>query len=102
MSLAVSPRTGNSHGVSRQFVDDHFDLFMGGFAKDTCEDGMRHLCLNAKGRNGIGSHCLGGTGSSSAKGRHLVGSNDDADDADEKITGHSIPVLGVCRQWTHS
>jgi hypothetical protein len=83
--LAVSPQTGNSHEVSRQFADDHLDLFMDGFAKDTCEDGMRHLCLNLLGRNGIGHHCLGGTGSS-AKGRCLVGSDDDADDANEKST----------------
>ncbi len=51
MYLAVSPRTGNSHKVSRQVVDDHLDMFMGGFAKDTCENGMRHMCLNALGRN---------------------------------------------------
>ncbi len=57
MSFAVSPWTGNSPEVSGQFVDDHLDLFMGGFPKDTCEDWMRHLCLNAFGRNGIGSHC---------------------------------------------
>jgi hypothetical protein len=33
---------------------------------------------------------------SSAKGRCLVGSDDDAVDATEKSTGSSIPVLGVC------
>ncbi len=77
MSLAVSPWTGNSHELSRQFVDDHLDLFMGWFAKDVCEDGMRHLCLNALSRNSIGSHHLGGMGSS-AKGRRLVGLDDDA------------------------
>jgi hypothetical protein len=75
MSLAVSPRSGNSHEVSKHFMDDHIDLFMGGFAKDTCEDGMRHLCLNVHRRKGVGHHRLGGTGSS-AKGRSLVGSND--------------------------
>jgi hypothetical protein len=96
MSLAVSPSTGNSHEVSGQFTDDHLDLFMGGFAEYTCEDGMRHLCLNALGRNSIESHCLGGTGSSSMKGRRLVGSNDDTDDADENSTGYVVPVLGVC------
>ena len=95
MSLAVSPQTGNSHEVNGQFADDHLDLFMGGFAKDTCEDGMRHLCLNLLGRNGIGHHCLGGTGSS-AKGRHLVNSNDEAYDAYEKSRGSSIPALGMC------
>ncbi len=95
VSLAVSPRTKNSHEVSRQFVDDHLDLFMGGFAKDTYEDGIGHLCFNAIGRNGIGRHCLEGTGSS-AKERCLVGSNDDADDANEKSTGNSVPVLGMC------
>ncbi len=47
VSLAVSPPIENCHEVSRQFADDHFDLFMGGFAKDTCEDRMRHLGLNA-------------------------------------------------------
>jgi hypothetical protein len=62
MSLAVSSWTGNSHEVSGQFTDDHLDLLMGGLAKDTCEDGMGHLCLNAFGRNGVRSHCLGGTG----------------------------------------
>jgi hypothetical protein len=65
------------------------------FAKDTGEDGMRHLCLNALGRNSIGCHPLGESGSS-AKGRRLVDSDDDADDANEKSTGSSIPVLGVC------
>jgi hypothetical protein len=95
VSLAVSPRTGTSHEVSGQFTDDHLDLFMGGFTKDTCKDGMRHLCLNALGRNGIGRHCLGGAGRS-AKWRHLVGSNDNADDANEKSTGSFVPVLGVC------
>jgi hypothetical protein len=96
MSLAVSPWTGNSHEVSGQFMDDHLDLFMGGFAKDTCEDGMRHFCLNALGKNDIGSHCLGGTGTSSAKRRCLVSSNDNANDANEKSTGNSVPVLGTC------
>jgi hypothetical protein len=95
MSLAVSPWTGNSHEVSRQFADDHLDLLMGWLAKGTCEDRMRHLCLNAFGRNGIRSHCLGGTGRRSMKGRHLVGSDDDTDDADEKSTGCSVPVLSV-------
>jgi hypothetical protein len=69
---------------------------MGGFTKETYEDGMRHLCLHALGRNSIGSHCLGSTGSSSAKGRCLVGSNEDADEANEKSTGCSVPVLTVC------
>jgi hypothetical protein len=45
MSPAVSPWTGNSHEVSGQFAYNHLDLFMGGFAKDTCEDGMRHCSL---------------------------------------------------------
>ncbi len=56
MSFAVSPWTGQGHEVIRQFVDDHLDLFVGGFAEDTREDGMRHLCLNTLGINGIGSH----------------------------------------------
>ncbi len=94
MSLAVSPWTGNSHEVGRQFADDHLDLFMGGFAKDTCEDGMRHLCLDALGGHTIRRHHLGGMGSS-AKGSCLIGSND-ADDANEKNTGISVPVLGMC------
>jgi hypothetical protein len=58
---------------------------MGGFAKDMCEDGMRHLGLNALGRHGIGRHLLGETGGS-VKGRCPVGSNDDANDAKEKST----------------
>ncbi len=89
----MSPWTGISHEVSEQFADDHLDLFLGGFTKDMCDDGMRHLCLNAFGRNGIGSHCLGGTGSRSTKERRLVGSNDNTDDANEKSTGCSIPVF---------
>ncbi len=96
MSLAVSQWTENSHEVSRQFVNDHLDLLMGGFVKDTCEDGMMQLCLNAFGRNGVGSHHLGGMGRKSAKGRPLVGSNDNTDDANENSTGCSILVLGVC------
>ncbi len=30
------------------------------------------------------------------KGRRLVGSDDHTDDANEKGTGYSVPVLGVC------
>ncbi len=95
VSHATSPWTGNSHEVGEQFAHDHLDLFMSELTKDMCEDEMRHLCLNALGRNGIRHHCLGGTGSN-AKGRHLVGSNDDFDDANEKSTGSSVPVLGMC------
>jgi hypothetical protein len=95
VSLAVSPWIGNCHEVSRQFMDDHLDLFMGGFAKDTCKDGMRHLGLNALGGHGIGRHHLGGT-DGSVKGRYLVGSNYDANDANEKSTGSSKPVFGMC------
>ncbi len=91
----MSPWTGNSLEVSRQFADDHLDLLMGGLAKDTCEDGMRHLCLNAVNRNSVGSHRLGGTGRRSAKGRRLVGSDDNTDNANEKSTGCSIPVLSM-------
>ena len=94
MTLDVSPWTGNGHEVSRQFVDDRLDLLVGGLAKDTGEDRMRHLCLNAFGRHGIRRHCLGGT--KSVKGRHLVSSNDDTYDANEKGTGCSVPVLSVC------
>jgi hypothetical protein len=94
MTLAVSSWTGNDNEVGKQFPDDGLDLFVGGFAKDTGEDGMRHLCLNAFGRHGIRSHCSGGT--RSAKGRRLVGSNDHTDDANEKATGCSIPVLSMC------
>jgi hypothetical protein len=93
-------RTGNSHEVSGQFTDDHLDLFMGGFAEDTCEDGMRHLGIYALGRHCIGRHHLGGTGSS-AKGRCLVGSNDDADDANEKSIESSVLVFGMCCKAGH-
>jgi hypothetical protein len=94
MVLAVSPWTGNGHEVGRQFTDDSLDLFVGGFAKDTGEDRMRHLCLNAFCRCSIRSHCLGGI--KSAKGRCLVCTNDRTDDADEKGTGCSVPVLRMC------
>jgi hypothetical protein len=94
VTLAVSPWTGNSHEVSRQFADDRLDLLMGGLAQEMGEDRMRHLCLDAFGRNGLRSHFLGGT--RSAKGRHLVGSTDDTDDANEKSTGCSVPALSVC------
>ncbi len=47
MTLAVSPWTGNGHDFGQQFPDDGLDLIVGGFAKDTGEDSMRHLCLNA-------------------------------------------------------
>ncbi len=76
-------------------MDDHLDFFMGGFAKDMCEDGMRHMGLYALGRHGIGHHWLGGMGSS-AKRWCLVGSNDNTNDANEKSTGSSIPVFGMC------
>jgi hypothetical protein len=94
VTLAVSPWTGNGHEVSQQFVDDHLDLLVGGLAKNMGEDRMRHLCLNAFGRHGNRSHCLGGT--RSTKGRCLVCSNDDTDDANEEGTGCSVPVLSVC------
>jgi hypothetical protein len=94
MALAVSPWTGNGHEVGQQFADDSLDLFVSGFAKDTGEDRMRHLCLNAFCRHGIGSHRLGGAGS--AKGRHLVCTNDHTNDANEKGTGCSEPVLCTC------
>ncbi len=58
--FAVSPWTKKFHEVSSQFGDNHLDLFMGRFPKDTCEDGMRHLGFNALGRHGIECHCLGG------------------------------------------
>jgi hypothetical protein len=76
------PWTGNGHEGSKQFADDSLDLFVSGFVKDTGEDRMEHLCLNAFCRDGIGSHCLGGT--RNAKGRHLVGSDDHTDDANER------------------
>jgi hypothetical protein len=64
-------------------------------SEDTCEDGMRHLCLNAFGRNGIRSHHLGGMVRRSTKGRHLVGSDNDTDDANENNTGCFVPVLSM-------
>ncbi len=94
MTFAVSSWTGNGHEVCQQFTDDHLDLLMGELAKDAGEDRMRHLCLNAFGRHGVRSHCLGGT--KNAKRRHLVGSNDNTDDANEKGTGCSVPVLSIC------
>ncbi len=94
MALARSPWTGNGHEVGQQFVDDSFDLFVGGFAEDTGEDRMRHLCLNAFCIHGIGSHHLGGT--RSTKGRCLVCTNDHTDDANEKGTECSVPVLHMC------
>ncbi len=95
VSLDVSQWTRNFHEVSGQFADNHLDLFMGGFPKDTCEDGMRHLGLNALGTHGIERHCLGGT-DGSTKGRCLVGSIVNANDANEKCTRSSVPVFGVC------
>jgi hypothetical protein len=94
MTLAVSPWTGNSHDFSKQLTDVRLNLLMGGLAKDTGEDKMRHLCLNAIDRNSIRSHCLGGT--RSAKGRRLVGFYDNTDDANEKSTGCSVLVLSMC------
>ncbi len=75
-------------------MDDSLDLFVGGFAEDTGEDRMRRLCLNAFCRHGIGSYCLGGM--RSTKGRRLVCTNDHTDDANEKGTGCSVPVLRIC------
>ncbi len=94
MTLAVSPWTGNGHEGSQQFTDDSLDLLMGGLAKDTGEDRMRHMCLNAFSKHGIRSHCLGGM--RGAKGRCLVGYNDDTDDANKKGTGYSVKVLSMC------
>jgi len=47
MSLVVTPRTGNSHEVGREFPDDHLHLFVFRIPKDSCERGVRHLCLDA-------------------------------------------------------
>ena len=69
-------------------------ILMGELAEDEGEDRMRCLHLNAFGRHSVRTHCLGGT--RSTKGRHLVGSNDDTDDANEKGTGCSVPVLSMC------
>ncbi len=91
----LRPTDRNSHKVSEQFADDRLDLLMGELTEDTCEDGMRHWCLSAFGRNSFGGHYLGGRGRRSAKGRRLVSSNDDTGDAVEKGTGCSIPVLRV-------
>jgi hypothetical protein len=82
------------HEVGQQLTDDDLDLFVGGFTKDTGKDRMRHLCLDAFCRHGVGSHCSGDT--RSAKRRRLVDSNDYTDDADEKGTGCSVPVLRMC------
>jgi hypothetical protein len=92
--LAVSPWTGNCHEVSQQFLDDSLDLLVGGLAKDTGKDRMRNFCLNAFGRHSIKIHCLGGM--RSMKQRCLVGSNDNTDDANEKDTECSVPVLSMC------
>ncbi len=94
MALAVSPWTGNGHEVGKQFKDESLDLFVGGFAKDTGEDRMRHLCLNASCRHSTRGHCLGGMGS--AKGRRLECTNDHTNDANEKGTRCSVPILHVC------
>ncbi len=56
MTFDVFPWTGNSHEVSGQFTDDQLDLLMGWLAKDTGEDRIRHLCLDAFGRNGVRGH----------------------------------------------
>ncbi len=94
MALAVSPWTGNDHEVSLQFADDSFDLFVGGITEDRGEDKIKHLCLNAFCGHGIESHCLGGT--ANMKGSCLVCTNDHTDDAIEKGTECSLPVLRMC------
>ncbi len=90
----MSPWTENGHEIDQQFVDDRLDFLVGGLAKDTGKDRMRHLCLTAFGRHGIRSYCLGGT--RSLKGRWLVCYNDDTDGGNEKGTGCSVPVLSTC------
>jgi hypothetical protein len=55
---------------------------------------MRHLCLNAFCRHGIGSHCLEGT--RNAKGRCLVWTDDHTEDANEKGIECCVPVLRMC------
>ncbi len=61
MTVAASPWAENGHEVGQKFADDSLDLCVGGFAKDTGEDRMSHMCLNAFCRHGIRSHCSGGT-----------------------------------------
>ncbi len=63
---------------------------------------VAHICtdsgipVNAFGGNGVRSNCLGVTGWRSTKGSHLVGSNNDTNDTNEKRSWCSIPVLSVC------
>jgi hypothetical protein len=47
MSHIATPRTGNIHEVGGEIPDDHLHLLMGRFPKDSCESGVRHLCLDA-------------------------------------------------------
>ena len=47
VTLVVTPRTGNSHEVGGKFPNYHLDLLVGRFPKDTCQDHMWHLGLDA-------------------------------------------------------
>ena len=47
MTLAVTPRTENSHEVSNEFVDDHLDLFVRWFPKYPGKHVEGHLCPDA-------------------------------------------------------
>ena len=54
MTLVVTPRSGNSHEVGGEFLDDHLHLFVYRFPEDSCERGVQHLCLDA-----VRGHCVG-------------------------------------------
>ncbi len=47
MTLAMTPRTGNSHTVGSEFPDDHFDLFVCRFPKYPGEYVVEHVCPDA-------------------------------------------------------
>ena len=47
MTLAVTPRTGNSREVGGEFLDDHLDLLVCRFPEYPGEYVVGHLCPDA-------------------------------------------------------
>ena len=89
VTLAVTPRTGNSHEVGGEFPDHHIDLFVCWFPEYPGKYIVGHVCPDA-----VRWHSVGHGGRlvacRSVKGMCHVGANNDSDDANEEGRGKSV------------
>ncbi len=57
MAFVVSARAGDSHKVGGEFAKNQLQLLMCRLSEDTCQDRMRHLCLDTVSGNSIRHGC---------------------------------------------